>query len=200
MDTTKYSKYSIRKKQFLNEIKTLLNIDYNAIACLKNYFKYLNTCLYDKNYLFLSASRNGHMYIAKFLVINGMNIHFNNNGGFLSASEYGYSSIVKFLVKNGANIHSNRDYGLRWASKNGHLFIVKFLVFNGANIHAEDNYALSWSIINGYLSISKFLIKNGADIYSSNVKHWIKRNNLLPILKYLKKFAKKKLNFFKYLY
>jgi len=160
MDIVIYSNYSIRKKQFLNEIKTsLVIIDFNKSRYLKNYFKYLNACVYCVNDVFTLAAGCDQL------------------------------SIVKFLIMNGSNINNNDDCALRLASFRRFLSVVKFLVFNGANIHVENNYMLKWSICNSYLSLAKFLIKSGADVYSRSINRWAIRNNLLPTVNYFKRLS-----------
>ena len=54
----------------------------------------------------------------------------------------GYLYIVKFLVRNGADIHADDDYALKCSALDNHFKIAKFLVKNGANIHAQNDYAL----------------------------------------------------------
>ena len=54
--------------------------------------------------------------------------------------------IEKYLVEKGANIHAKDEYSVRVASKYGHLKVVKYLVEKGGNIHADDENAVGGQV------------------------------------------------------
>ncbi len=103
------------------------------------------------------ASSNGHLEVVKCLVENGADIHAHNNQSLRCASRKGYLEIVKFLVENGADIHTYYDEALSNSSGNGHLEVVKYLVEKGADIHASGDEALRSASENGHFEVVKYL-------------------------------------------
>ena len=139
----------------------------------------------------IRSANNGHLYIVKLLVKNGVDIHTNEDMALRYSAEENHLEIVKFLVESGADIHACSEYALRTSAEKGHLEIVKFLVESGANkldlalrlssrnghtkivkflvesgadIHADSDYALRYSLRYGYLEIAKFLVSKGANV------------------------------------
>ena len=53
-----------------------------------------------------------------------------------------YRDVTELLLVNGANIHAENDEALRYAASQGHVEAVELLLENGANIHTYNNYAL----------------------------------------------------------
>ena len=123
----------------------------------------------------------------KFLIVNGADVHVDDDHPFVWAASYGYLDIVKYLVEKGANIHARNDTALRYSAANGLLDIVRFLVANGANIHANDDKALKQSAFNGHLHVFKFLVENGANIcvHRDYVCRWAHLNGHMNILQYM---------------
>ena len=64
---------------------------------------------------------------------------------------------IEQLILEGADVHANNDCALRWASENGHLDVVKVLLKNGADVHIKDDCALRWASRYGYLDVVKVL-------------------------------------------
>ncbi len=76
----------------------------------------------------------------------------------IEACIQGDLSQVKSLIIEGANIHADDDYALRWAAECGHLEVVKYLVEDHeANVHALNEWALRWAARNGHLEVVKYL-------------------------------------------
>ena len=61
------------------------------------------------------------------------------------ASKNGYLYVIKYLIENEANINALHDGALRLVCMEGDLNMVKFLMIKGANLHASDDYALRWA-------------------------------------------------------
>jgi ankyrin repeat protein len=55
------------------------------------------------------------------------------------SSEHGRLDIIKYLIEQGVSIHYDNDIVLRKSAANGHLNIVKYLVEQGADIYSQNN-------------------------------------------------------------
>lgn len=138
-------------------IRNLMNID--PICCLK----------FDHDCAMRNAIKHDHLDIVKFLVNNGMNIHYNNDYPLFRAVNEGFLDIVKYLIEKGAKIHTGTCGVLEEAINNRHLHIVKYLVeIERADIHANDDYPLRWSAYIGDLETVKYLVSKGANIHAKN--------------------------------
>jgi hypothetical protein len=100
------------------------------------------------------SSANGELALVIWSLKNGAVLR---DGDLISASRNGHLSVVKYLVEHGANIHALNDVALNDASTKGHLDIVKYLVEHGANIHASNDLALFNAGMNGHLDVVKYL-------------------------------------------
>lgn len=110
------------------------------------------------------ASCNNLIDIAKYLLKNGADVHYDNDESLTNACFKGYFEIVKLLIEHGADIHIHNNRSLQWASMNGHLEVVKLLIENGADIHAKNNNALYYAYLYGHEEVAKLLIEYGANM------------------------------------
>jgi len=97
---------------------------------------------------------------------------------------------IEQLILEGADVHADNDCALRWASENGHLNLVKVLLENGADVHAKDDCALMRASNNGHLDVVKVLLKNGADVHADNdcALRWASENGHLNLVDLLKSY------------
>lgn len=133
------------------------------------------------------AAKIGNYEIVKWLVEDGVNIHYEEDAALSFASEKGHQEIVKYLVEKGADIHERDDVALGYASRNGNLEIMQFLVEAGANVNAHNGYALRIAASKGHLDAVKYLIEHGADINVMGGEPLIGAayNRKLDVVKYL---------------
>ena len=140
-----------------------------------------------KHFAFRTAAFKGHYDIVKWLVENGVNIHFEDDIALRDASDKGHLEVVKYLIEKGANIHAESDQALGYASRSGHLEVVKFLLQAGAKINAYNDYALRMAAANGHLDIVKYLVEHGANVHAMGGEVLIGAayNRRLDVVKYL---------------
>lgn len=128
----------------------------------------------DINNKFIISTIYSKLPEIKKSIVDGADIHVNNDYALKFISG-GYDlDIIKFLNENGANIDRVDEYRLSMMlGSHKHynpvdLDIVKFLVEKGADIHADDDYALKASSGLGRLDIVKILFENGANIHADD--------------------------------
>ena len=114
----------------------------------------------------------------------------------IQASRNGHLKIVQYLLVNGADIDGVNSYGntaLMWATLKGHTSIVEFLLEKGAKINLQsisNRTALHYAVDGNKLDIVKILIHNGAnqDLKDENGKtplDWAKKLRRTSILEFL---------------
>ncbi len=79
----------------------------------------------------------------------------------IKVSELGLVEWVKKALIDGADVHTEDDYALMWAAYNGHVEVVKVLLEAGANVHINNDEALRWSVEKGHTKIVNLLKKYG---------------------------------------
>jgi len=121
------------------------------------------------------------------LILDGADVHADNDCALRWASESGHLNVVKVLLEAGADVHVNNDYALIWASSRGHLGVVKVLLENGADVHAKDDCALRWASRYGLFDVVKVLLENGANVHADNdcALKWASRYGYLDVVKVL---------------
>ena len=136
----------------------------------------------DQDHALRTAVANGHLEIVKYLHKNGADIHAEQDHALRIAAENGHLDIVKYLHKKPTDINT-----LLVAVGHGHLKIVKYLYENSADIHAKNDHALGTAVGHGHLEIVKYLHENGADIHAKNDHALVSAatNGHLEIVKYL---------------
>ncbi len=150
---------------------------------------------YQKERALDNASFNGHLFVVKYLVAKGANIHSESENPLIYASYNGKLSVVRFLVTKGANIHARHDGALVQASARGHLPVIKYLLVKGANINAQD--ILTKAAFPRGLLVVKYLIEHGAEIHPEtfeNIKKLsIIHKEYLELAQYLEKYLERNL-------
>lgn len=102
------------------------------------------------------------------MISNGMSIAINNTYK-ISRDIDDCIYLVKFLLMAGANIHYNHDKALLTAIKHNNIQIVIFLLKKGANIHAKSDMALNMAIgFKVSMEMIELLFKYGADAKAKN--------------------------------
>ena len=124
------------------------------------------------------ASREGHLFIVKFLCERGADMNLKSNEGQSALHEAiikGHTSVVKYLLKNKAtDIEQYGSFGetpLMWAARHGHLTILEALLKSGADVSAKDaksNTALHLAAYYDKLDCVEFLLQNKAPLASRN--------------------------------
>ncbi|KAH8834358.1 ankyrin repeat-containing domain protein [Flagelloscypha sp. PMI_526] len=120
-----------------------------------------------------SASENGHVLVAQFLVEKGADV--NIVGGkywtaLQGATARAQLEVVRFLVEKGADVNAvGGEYGtaLQAAARHGHLEIVHFLVEKGADVNSVGGTyatALQAGARRGSLDVVRFLVNHRADV------------------------------------
>ena len=170
---------------------------------------------YNKDTALIYYSEHGYLSVVKYLIEEGVDIHFvndtplrlatiighydiveylvrhgadiDNSEALIHASAHGYLSILKYLVEQGANIHIENDAALSWACQYGQLDVVKYLVRHGVNVNANNRDGLILAIIHGHLSIVKYLVENGANLSANNNEalRFAREKNQYHIIEYL---------------
>lgn len=133
----------------------------------------------NTSYALSRACEYGHFEIAKLLLENGADIHYEDDTALYRASIYGNVNIVKLLLDYKANIHAQNDIALRRASELEHTEVVKLLLENGANIHAENDYALKSAFDNCNSEMVKLLIQYGANMNALDLDALRKKRKFL---------------------
>ncbi len=108
-------------------------------------------------YALYLASREGYLEAVKYLVENGVDIHYNEDVTLKVAAMGGYLNIVKYLVEKGANVNAHNTEALIAAAEHGHYDVVKYLVDRGAIVNDK---ALKGAVKYGHDEIIEFLRKN----------------------------------------
>lgn len=114
-----------------------------------------------------NVAEHGHFEVAKLMLENGADVHYDSDIALRSASDNGEIEIVKLLLQYGADVHAENDEALRSASGNGETEIVKLLLENGADVHAVDGEALMSASECGYTEIVKLLLEKGVNVHCS---------------------------------
>lgn len=83
------------------------------------------------------------------------------------------SALQDYLV-NGGDLHVNNEAILRMAATTGSMDIVKYAVENNANVTALQNQAVRNAALGGHQDIVKYLIQHGADKDAAAVPHFYK--------------------------
>lgn len=117
----------------------------------------------DNEYPFCSACRNGHLGVAKWLLLvkPTINISVFYECPFLKACGNGRLDVAKWLllVKPTIDISVWNEYAFRCACGNGHLAVAQWLISvkPTIDISAEKECAFRYSCINNYLEMAKWL-------------------------------------------
>ncbi|AZL89801.1 ankyrin repeat protein [Megavirus baoshan] len=163
--------------KYINQLK----VDKNNLTN-KTFFKNFDTqkCL-------MTSCKYNQLYMMHYLVLQGANIHSDNNKILHYACQKGYLDMVQFLVKNKVNIHARNDYAVQLSSGMGHLKLVKYLVSIGANIHANNDFAFQWACGDGRIKVVKYLVSIGANIGVRNNYpiYWALLNGHQEVVNYL---------------
>lgn len=131
----------------------------------------------DDDYALRVAAQNGHHDVVDLLLKSGADVRADDDLSLRLAARYGHVGVVAALLKSGAYVHAENDYALRMASSNGHAHVVELLLKSGADIHAFNDYALLWAAHQGHTAVVDLLLKLGADTSA------LVRSNLLPVKK-----------------
>ena len=94
---------------------------------------------YTLSIMLMDESEDGNIDHIKLLLINGTNIHKQNETALRLAAQNGHRDVVELLLNYGADIHAENDDALRRAECNNHKDVVKLLLKHGANIHGYDD-------------------------------------------------------------
>jgi ankyrin repeat protein len=146
---------------------------------------------YIETYPLEVASCNGNLEIVKYLVGQGVKIHWNCDAPLRAASESGRYNVVKFLIESGADIHADDESPLCDASMNGYKDIVSLLLRCGADPCAKDNDAIRGASFFGYFSIVRKLIDYGAN--PSKIHHQTTEEFMVYVSEYLPVSPRKRL-------
>lgn len=131
--------------------------------------KYANFGLKGLNKRFKLAALSGDLQnIQYFLLIEKLDIHFDNDFVFRIACKKGYLHILQYILTSEAltehaNIHVSNDIGFRKACMFGHLEVVKYLTTSNeltdhANVYAHNNEGLQMAQQNNNKELEKFLL------------------------------------------
>lgn len=118
---------------------------------------------------FTQAALSGNLKnIRYFLLVEKLDIHFNNDFVFRMACKKGYLEVVRYVLTSEeltehCDIHSQVDLGFRKACEFGQLSIVQYLTTSSelkehANVYAKDNIALTLAKTNGNQELQKYLL------------------------------------------
>jgi ankyrin repeat protein len=120
------------------------------------------------------AAQNGHLEVAKLLIICGANVNqATRQDGFTPlciAAQYGHLKVAKLLIKSQADVNQTNEYGgtpLHIAVMLDHLELAKLLIKHKANVNQADTSGATPLFIaasNGHLELTKLLIESHAYI------------------------------------
>ena len=79
---------------------------------------------------------------------------------FIESCKRGDLALAKLLLANGADVHFEGDDALIWASSNGHRDVVKLLLARGADARAQAGAPLFWAIEYGREEVVNLLEKH----------------------------------------
>jgi len=138
--------------------------------------EYLKDLEYAKNEMLLISCEVGWLDGVKFLVSQGADPHFDDEGPLMVAVVHGHLDVVKYLIEEcGADPHINNDQPLFEASAWDQFEIVKYLIEK----HRSDPNVCDLELVeaNGGEEIVKY-IKNKIFASKANIK-----NNIIVIKK-----------------
>ena len=119
------------------------------------------------------AAREGHLAIARLLLIKGANINMKdhrNKTALHNAATSGNEELVQLLLKKGADVNAgnnNNWTALHFAAASGHEGIFRLLIEMGADINMKDDFhgtVLHFAAESGYEGVVRLLLEEGADI------------------------------------
>ena len=148
--------------------------------------KYLYECGADLKCNDLLPFSTKHFNVLKFLIENGVDVHYYDDAAIKWASQHGYLDSVQYLINVGANIHVEDEEPLKLAIKYGKLDVVKLLYKNGARIKDDDD-SITVVVQLGYTDIIEFLFENGVDMYKYKHHEWMLKHSNSNSVKFMEK-------------
>lgn len=138
---------------------------YFRFACKFNHPEVIELFISKYNDLDMSlvleiACSHKNINICRFALLNGADIHKNEDRAIVIAVIIGNFELVKLLIDNGANFRTMNDICFTLACKNENINIVKLLIEKGVNI----SKSLKHVTCGNNLEIVSYLIDNGAKI------------------------------------
>lgn len=107
--------------------------------------KYEINSIINNQTLFRYSVITNQIEVVKTLIMNGVDIHANDEYALRIACEKGYYEIVKILIEAGANIHVYEDTPFVYAVCGRHFKLIDLLIQSGANINTRDNFVFKKS-------------------------------------------------------
>lgn len=158
----------------------------NEFTLVKSFINYINISILNQE-LINNIDINNEKAV-DFLLLNGADVHYDDNLAIRTSVERGYYFITELLIKNDADIHIFNDEPLTNSCNYKHYDIVKLLLDNGADLHINNDEPLRNSAFNGDHILFDILIEYGADINVKNgyIKRWSKKNEHFSIYNYVK--------------
>jgi len=101
----------------------------------------------------------------------------------IEACRLGLYEVAKYLILNGADVHTNNDWPLRLAFYYNHYELAKYLILNGANVHTYNNWPLRLACFNGHYEIAKLLIDSGVNVTKQTLHYAKRHPKILKLLK-----------------
>jgi len=121
----------------------------------------------------MGAARNGHLDIAKMLILGGANVQsvdVDQRTALHWAASSGHVEIVALLIDHGANVNSRtfqeKEQPLHLACQHGHLTVIELLLSAGADVNepCKRGDPLHLACGAGHLEVAKRLVCRGADV------------------------------------
>lgn len=131
--------------------------------------KYAQFGLKGLNKRFKLAALSGDLnQIRYFLLVEKLDIHYQNDFVFRMACKKGYLEVIKYLLTSEeltehSDIHANNELGLRKACEFGHLEIIQYLTISPeltehANVDCVDNLLIKTVKYKKYQEVENFLL------------------------------------------
>ncbi len=141
-------------------------------------------------HLFVTAARNGHLDIIKYLDTKHLIPYSASCEPYIIESivENNHLDVLKYLIQRHVKIDKQLNNLLLTAISRGYLDITKYLVLQGADIHVENDRPFFSAIRYNRLDIAEYLLLTGANIHTDDDHALVlARNSGKQIYEYISK-------------
>lgn len=135
------------------------------------------------------AVKNNSLEKVQKLLIDGADVHIDNDILIRLACDSGYTLIAKTLLCAGADVHVLDDIPITLAIIKGHIETVRLLLEYNANVHNRMEAPLVYTCIHNHPKITKLLLEHGADVYNEEMIGLTCQKNRVEILRILLEFG-----------
>lgn len=103
------------------------------------------------------------------LLVNGADVHANDDQALVEAAENGHLEVVRMLLLFGADACAQDNMPAAVASENAHIAVLGLLFAHGATLDFQDPEALGMATFNGRTNVVESFLLHGAELDESHV-------------------------------